>query len=378
MINDYIDVIRSQNLYSIGNRTSVLCVLTAEFLMTRFVVPLYDRDTNTGYQRAPSRFRISQLKNEIYNRKVDLPTAILLSMRSDDYENSMMDYTGVTRLSARLNIGEKKLYVVDGQHRLEAIKELYNENKEKWGGFIIPCVIILGATEKEELKEFYVVNSTARSVKTDLALVLLKKRADQENIMTELIEKNMDWKVLAQEIVEELSKTNVWSGLIGFPGKNQKIYRKTEERKPIISSSGFVQSLKSALSYPFFSTIDTRRKLEIIKLYWGAVISSNNRLLQTPGLYSVQKSVGVSALNEILPVIIEIVRSKGESVYDQDSYNVIMSNVVNMIDGENQYGATVSGEDFWVSGPEGAIGAYSSSSGKRVLIAKMKEIIKNI
>ena len=45
---------------------------------------------------------------------------------------------------------------------------------------MIPFVCVLGASEREEMEQFYVVNSTAKSVRTDLAYDLLKQRAEND------------------------------------------------------------------------------------------------------------------------------------------------------------------------------------------------------
>ena len=39
---------------------------------------------------------------------------------------------------------------------------------------------MIGADETEEMTQFYVINSTAKSVRTDLALDLLKQRAEND------------------------------------------------------------------------------------------------------------------------------------------------------------------------------------------------------
>jgi hypothetical protein len=75
---------------------------------------------------------------------------------------------------------------------------------------------MVGATEAEEIEQFYVVNSRAKSVRTDLALLLLRTIADRDPKMLErLEEKGRDWHVPAEKLVEVLADNNlVWRGLI--------------------------------------------------------------------------------------------------------------------------------------------------------------------
>ena len=100
------------------------------------------------------------------------------------------------------------------------------EDPEAWEGLFIPFVCMLGASENEEMEQFHVVNSTAKSVRTDLALVLLKQRAEADpRLMEALIERGESWKVKAQTIVEELEKMSpVWRQRIRFPGEPKGIH----------------------------------------------------------------------------------------------------------------------------------------------------------
>ena len=68
---------------------------------------------------------------------------------------------------------------------------------------------MLGATEEEEMAQFYIVNSKAKSVRTDLALELLKQLTDRNPEMMEaLTEKGKDWQIQAQQLVRELAEAS--------------------------------------------------------------------------------------------------------------------------------------------------------------------------
>lgn len=101
-----------------------------------------------------------------------------------------------------------------------------------------PVCVHAGADEIEEMTQFYVVNLTAKSVRTDLALDLLKQRAENDpNLMASLVEKGEDWKVEGQTIAEELAKTRLWKDRIRFPGDPQG--------ETTIGSAGIVGSLEA-------------------------------------------------------------------------------------------------------------------------------------
>jgi hypothetical protein len=72
-------------------------------------------------------------------------------------------------------------FAVDGPHRILALQKVISEpNGDDWLSFQIPFVCMLGGNEDEEMDQFYIVNSKAKSVRTDLAYELLKERADRD------------------------------------------------------------------------------------------------------------------------------------------------------------------------------------------------------
>lgn len=125
---------------------------------------------------------------------------------------------------------------------------------------------MLGADPREEMEQFYIVNSTAKSVRTDLALDLLKQRAESDpNTMDALIERNQQWKVKAQTITEALAQppNYLWLGKIRFPGD--------AAGATTLPSSGFVASLRKLLSTPYFGSITNENKVKILNAYWHGI-----------------------------------------------------------------------------------------------------------
>ena len=93
-------------------------------------------------QREPIVSRINSLKRELQAKRVDLPTAILLNLRTYDELRHILDASTVTELV--LN-SDDHLFVVDGQHRVESLVRLHEEDPEVWGNYSVPFVCLLGA-----------------------------------------------------------------------------------------------------------------------------------------------------------------------------------------------------------------------------------------
>jgi len=337
-------------------------VIPAGMLVSRYVVPRRDSRTKSGYQREISTARVNRLMKDLRSKRVDLPTSVLVNLRNfDPLEHLVEDGD---RLKFRL--GDEKLHVVDGQHRVAALDRLVQEDPDKWSDFELPFVSMLGASEREEIRQFYVVNSTAKSVRTDLALDLLKQRAESEpGVMDALTENGETWKVKGQQLVEDLEKTSpLWKGRIRFPGEGPT--------GTVIGSAGLVGSLRPLLSTPYFGSITTANQVKVLSAYWEGVRQVVPEVFAEPSEYVIQKSTGVQIMHGLLVSVLEYVRSTGRSVIDPEPYIDALQDALLELEGDTSNGDVVRGADFWLAGGEGAAGSYSSNAGRRVLTAKLR------
>lgn len=337
------------------------------------LIPLYnvarrDHFSQSGYQREPTPSRVNKLVTAIEKDRVDLPTAILLNVREFNEEAQLtVDDHGADQFSLK----ECAVYVVDGQHRVEALKKLFEADEERWADYRIPFVCMLGATELEEMEQFYVVNSNAKSVPTTLAYDLLKQRAENSpSVMEELLESGKAWIVTAQSITEIIAQTGTWQGRIRFP--------REPKASTTIQNSGFVNSLRPLLASSYFGQIGVDNQVKILNAYWDGIRRAIPDAFVDPADYTVQKSIGVAIMHHILTNILEIIRSKNGSVLNPDEYVEVISAALNDLEEISASGERVTGARFWMSGPDGAAGMFSSSAGRRVLLARIRQRLPEI
>jgi DGQHR domain-containing protein len=342
---------------------TVVGTMSARDLVTRFEIPYRDHARKTGYQREPSVTRINQLKRDLTEGRVDLPTAILINIREFDSKQLI---SGEGR-SACLSLESKRLFIVDGQHRVLALRQLVDLNEQRWGDFLLPFVCMLGAGWRDELEEFYVVNSTAKSVRTDLALDLLKERAEDPTTMRSLIERGQAWKVRAEQLAEEMAKTSLWVGRIRFPGQ--------PPGESTISSAGFVSSLRRLLATPYYGAITLDNQVKLLDAYWEGLKLALPDAFKNPTAYALQKTIGATMMHSTLIPVLEYLRSSGGSVLEPESYNNVLVGPLNRLEGENLQGDVIRGSGFWQSGPRGAAGTFSSSAGQRVLLSRIVQLL---
>ena len=344
-------------------------VISAGALVDRYVIPRRDARNKTGYQREVSVTRVNRLMKDLRTRRVDLPTSVLVNLRAYDHDQNVVRGPDGTGLKLGPN---DKLHIVDGQHRVEALVRLVADDPEKWSDFQLPVVFMLGATERDEIKQFYIVNSTAKSVRTDLALDLLKQRAETDpSVMEALTESGETWKVRGQQLVEDLERSSsIWRGRVRFPGD--------AAAGTTIGSAGLVGSLKPLLTTAYFGSITPANQVAILSAYWEGIKAVIPEAFREPTEYSLQKSVGVQILNGLLVSVLEYVRSRGDSVLEPTSYERAMADALTEIEGDTSNGDVARGAEFWLAGRDGAAGSYSSNSGRRVLTAKLRGLLPEI
>ena len=344
-----------------GHTPQVVGVITAGVLVKNFVVPHRDSRRKQGYQRPVSPTRVNKLATDLRSGRVDLPTAVLLNIRGSAAEVIKKSAGAMTIFRPN----GRDLYVVDGQHRIAALAKLVEQDPARWQGYEVPFVCMIGATEMEEMRQFYVVNSTAKSVRTDLALDLLKQQAESDpDLMASLVEKGESWKVEAQTITEQLAHTRLWRHRIRFPGD--------PAGETTIGSAGMVGSLKQILATPYFGAISTQNRVKILEAYWEGVERVIPEAFKEPTAFAIQKSTGVQIMHALLVSALELLRSRGMSVVEPESYQSALQDSLTNLEGDTAEGGPALGADFWRSGPNGAAGSFSSNAGRRVLISRLR------
>lgn len=339
-----------------------------------YTIPYLDSRTGNGYQRPPQEARVNELSVDLRKHRVDVPTSVLLNIREggihqEDGNSYLLVRSGGT---ARRQKEVGKFYIVDGQHRILALKRLIEEfDADLWSRFPLPFVCMIGGTEHAEMEQFYLVNSKAKSVRTDLAYELLYQRSDNAAVMEGLIDRGQDWQVHGQRIAHDLSDSSpVWRGLIRFAA--------AEKKSTILPSASLVTSLKPVLSSLYFKSLDNESQVKIIDAYWRGIRGVLPEAFDKPSDYTLQKGIGAIVMHTILVPVLEIARSQGKLLTEPETYAGILKTALENLQGDDSSGALVTGGDFWRTAPRGAAGSYSSSAGRRVLIAKIQSRLPKI
>ena len=349
-----------------GKITTVVGVMPAKVLVQHHRVPHRDPVQETGYQRNPAGTRITRLAREIKNNQVDLPTSVLLNLRNVQDEQVLTkdgSDSYLLCLDPEKSAADHRLFVVDGQHRIRALQRAMEDGADV-SNIKIPFVCMIGADEMHEMEQFHVVNSNAKSVPTDLAYDLLKARAESDSdFARRLEERGKKWEVDAQSLTKHLAtSSSTWKGRIRLPNM--------AKGETIVPSASFVKSLKPLLTQTilFQGIRSLERQAQTIDAYWRAIRRVLPDAFENPSSYSIQKGLGVNVLHGIFPIVLDLARSGGGSLFEPTSYEPIMNKSLERLQGFNGEGDTVQGAEFWRTGRAGAVGSYSSAAGQRRLV----------
>ena len=298
MRNSRIEVIQGPTLH--GCIMTVVGVIPAETLVRHHAVPQRDVLRATGYQRTPSPKRVSELAGSIIRREVDLPTSVLLSLRGES-ASQMLARVGPDRYELALDPGkaatEHQLFVVDGQHRVKALAKAMNEDQADVLNVKIPFVCMVGADESQEMEQFHVVNSNAKSVPTDLALELLRARAASDPTFEQRVkDSGRKWELDAQGLTQHLATaSSTWKGRIRLAN--------SKKAQTTVPAASFVKSLKPLLAHPtlFRRIPSAEQQGQVIDAYWRAIRRVLPEAFEDPPRFNIQKGIGVEVMHAVLP-----------------------------------------------------------------------------
>lgn len=307
--------------------TVYLTTIRAEDLAAFTKVDRYDPNLpidhpDQGYQRREEMPRVKKLANW-FRQTVEsgegvlMPTSLLASTRKKNLEYDAD--RGTLTLYAK-----DKLHLVDGQHRRAGLLYAINEKgREELREFQVPLVIVEGLTTESEMRQFAVVNSTQKSVRTDLVNMILTQLAAGEG--DESIRENDQWKVVVSRTLQALNDDvrGPWHQMVVMP--NETGFRKSDleaspelEHKKLVRATSFMASLKPIYDYLEQSLWDVRglttaergtELTQIVTGFWSALRKLNPEVFASPGEYVLQKTPGLFALHRLckrlLPVMYE-------------------------------------------------------------------------
>lgn len=291
-----------------GKISQYIFVAPLKFIATKAMIYRRSPDRKDGYQRGLSPSRLSTGKigvpGYVLSQMGVFPTSILVNVRKED---GNIEFKEKNTISQNVAIGD--LYVpddvewsiLDGQHREEGLKIAMREKPE-----LADYPLIITLTNERifyEMLLFYIVNSRAKSVPTDLVYRILQRMLyDTEApawVEMELMGHANRRKAVAATIVDYLN-TKPDSPLKG---------RISEVGEPVIegihatSDGTLTRYVAEILKEKVFQDMYDEQLADLLVNYWSAIAELYPDCFKNHKKYVLLDTLGLSSLNRLFPVI---------------------------------------------------------------------------
>jgi DGQHR domain-containing protein len=294
-----------------------LGVLSAEELVRVAEIDFFKPETKDGYQRTLVNKRVRDLAAYVSKQGGLLPTAVLVNVRSDANFIPWSD-NGLDGNIGWLSIPDSEtLWVVDGQHRVEGLRKAVDNSSEPLL-YDVPVVFSFGLDRDQETDLFYVVNTQARSVPTDLTAEIIARRTfDKLKERRAAIERGDEQ--TADELTVKPTDLRKSLGVVVAHGLNahqggpwfDKIRTGNEAKDPTrpMRLNTFASTLRPFLEdrwvkRQYEGTGDSDRIYVIVQAYWEALSRLMPEAFADIENYAVQHPLGVYVFHELLPDIV--------------------------------------------------------------------------
>jgi DGQHR domain-containing protein len=356
--------------------------ISAKDLVNHYKIP-YSSETgklvkgDTGYQRPPGMARIGSFAKKIVNSKVDFPTVVLLNVR----DNKLLNHVKGNSLSYMPEI-HNKLYVMDGQHRVlalkTAMKKAMDDDDQKTLDMINEIQIPFGLTITEsvlnEMVIFYEVNSNAKGVPANVKDQINARRVAEgdSELLKQMELTGDDWKIIANKILEDVSVDydSVWFKRIKFPN--------VEVRSPNVGNFAMTKYLNRIINSNETKMVSDKLQFskQVFNAYWeGFRMAWPKAFDENASKYSIQTAMGADVFMRLWPFMKDwIVRnqsSNSQNLREPKTYIEPFKKVITNSTGEDPSGNIQNGLDYWLKGSSaGAQGA--GEAGKSSLAGKLE------
>ena len=294
-------------------------VWTVKELEKQTQVPLFDPDTEKGYQRSPSPTRIAKAGKFIVDGGI-FPTSILINYKGQidfDVEQNNGSYEWGT-LRVR---DDTKFNIVDGQHRKLALNYAINElQREDLADFHIPIVLSNFKTELSEMQNFRIINREQKSVPTDLTDRLIARELEETTDLETLMRQGHLKRYRLLKSVEIVKQINDRSSSPWHEKIKQPNVTRANAPDATVTERSMTQSLKDYLKVTD-ATSDINKNVDTVVNYWKAIHELCPEAAKEEDKYPyLWNTTGIYVLHMILPTVMEL--SKGE--YTKEKFKEIL------------------------------------------------------
>ena len=313
--------------------------MTIDKLIGVTVVDVFDPQTFKGYQREINEKHVSKIEKyiteEFKKGNFLFPSPIICSLREDE-----------------------TLYIVDGQHRVQAFKNIKDRDNalyERIKDYEVNIITLIKPSINLEVETFITINKTSKKVDTSLALIA-------KTLYSNFEEKEISAKkqYILVEIARKLDGSKdshfynniAWEGTPRATGKIISLNSFVRAYMPIVN----YLNNKNLISLDGFSELTECIDfcLEVINTIWNSIENKWPQLYKNKGSNSIiQGTIGSSA---IVKFINSYLKEKSVVISDKQSLLEEINIAIKKIN---------SSYENWL--PNGLYSSYSSGAGHTII-----------
>ncbi|WXG39436.1 MAG: DGQHR domain-containing protein [Candidatus Freyarchaeum deiterrae] len=262
-----------------------------------------------GYQREISDVRLGKGKygvaGYLLNQMGLFPTSILVNVRK---EEAKLEFEEEEKITDNISVGKLVIpddvmwYVIDGQHRVLGLNAALSEVDE-----IGEYPLLVTMTNEKifyEMLIFYMVNSRAKSVPTDLAYKILQRMLYDEEaskwIENEIMRGADRRKAVAATIVDYLNikEESPFNGRIQETGEARK-------HEHVTTDGTLTRYVIFILKEKIFENMLDEAVADLLADYWGAIKEIYPKCFDAKEHedYALLSTLGLSSMSRLFPVI---------------------------------------------------------------------------
>jgi len=279
-------------------------------LIERCAIDRWTPENTRGYQRLPQDNRFKQKRGSIvrYLTKDQgcFPTSILINVRGN-LTYTMEQDLGWSSIGCLEIDDSEKLWLLDGQHRVEALRRA-KEINIKFENYPVLVSILRLPNRFDELMYFYIVNRRQRGVPIDLVYrhlqLMLRERG--EIWLQEFEGKAGLYRGKAAEIVDMLNDDlrSIWKG---------RIRQVTEIRRDehLVRDQKMINLIAGILGSKVCARLTNEEAADLLVDYWNSINRLYPGAFADPRVYTLLGDQGVTSLHMLFPAIYGICMEGG-------------------------------------------------------------------
>jgi DGQHR domain-containing protein len=295
-----------------------ITTLPLKHLSNKADIDRWSKTNREGYQRSPEESRLKPGKGSVVRYLLKemgiFPTSVLLNVRGN------LSFKEESKITEKISVGkltiseDEKLWIIDGQHRIEALKRAASQ-KPELENYPVPVSLMNLKDKFEEMLLFYIVNSRQKRIETALAYKQLqtmyervKIKEQHEWIKEAILGRKQESEAIATFIVDYLAEktSSPFYNRIKFLGEET-------ERRHLVEDSVLTRYISKLTGNLAFSSIEPEKMADLLIDYWGAIkeLYPNCFSEEKKDSYTLLKHTGIASFTYLFPIIYSLCTTDG-------------------------------------------------------------------